>query len=136
MSAEKSPRRSLFALIADLPGFLVDLFKSELELLKKEITDKLKLAGVGIGLLLLAASLAFFALAIFVAAAVLGLAEVLPAWAAALIVGGILLLLAVLLVLGGVASLKRSNPPTPTATIASVKQDVDAITGSGKRGSS
>ncbi|MGV8970029.1 MAG: phage holin family protein [Microbacteriaceae bacterium] len=135
MSVDQSPRRSLFKLIGDLPGFLVDLVKSELELLKKELTDKLKLAGVGIGLLVVAASVAFFALAVFIAAAVLGLSEVLPGWVSALIVGGALLLIAALLVLAGVTSLKRSNPPTPQNTIASVKKDVDAITGSGKRGS-
>lgn len=135
MSSDQSPRRSLFKLVADLPGFLVDLFKSELELLKKELTDKIKLAGVGIGLLAVAATFAFFAAAVLVAAAVLGLAEALPGWAAALIVGGALLLLTALLALLGVMSLKRSTPPTPTATIASVKKDVDAITGTGKRGS-
>jgi hypothetical protein len=135
MSSDQSPRRSLFKLIADLPGFLVDLFKSELELLKKEITDKIKLAGVGLGLLAVAATFAFFMTGVLVAAAVLGLAEALPGWAAALIVAGVLLLLTSLLAFLGVMSLKRSTPPTPTATIASVKKDVDAITGTGKRGS-
>jgi uncharacterized oligopeptide transporter (OPT) family protein len=133
VSEEKVARRSLFALIGDLPGFLVDLIKSELELLKKELTDKLKLAGVGIGLLAVAATFAFFAVAVFIAAAVLGLAEAVPGWAAALIVGGSLLLITLLLALFGVMSLKRSSPPTPTTTIASVKKDVGAITGTGKR---
>jgi hypothetical protein len=135
VSSDQSPRRSLFKLISDLPSFVVDLFRSELELLKKELTDKLKLAGVGIGLLAVAATFAFFAAAVLVTAAILGLAETLPGWAAALIVAGALLLLTAVLVLLGVMSIKRSTPPTPTATIASVKKDVDAITGTGKRGS-
>jgi len=135
MTDSAPARRSLFALIADLPGFLVSLAKSELELLKKELIDKLKHAGIGIGLIVAAATFAFFAAGVFVTAGILALAQVLPGWAAALIVGGALLLITGLLVFAGVAQLKRGTPPTPTRTIASVRNDVNAITGIGKRGS-
>jgi hypothetical protein len=134
---ENAPgKRSLFALIADLPGFLVALAKSEIDLLKKELTDKLKHAGIGIGLVAAAATFAFFAAGVFVAAGILALAEVLPGWAAALIVGGALLVITGALGYAGVVQLKRGTPPTPTRTIASVRDDVNAITGIGKRGSS
>ena len=59
----------------------------------------------------------------------LGLAEVLPAWAAALIVGGALLLLAGILVAVGIAQLKRGLPPTPTDTIESINEDVRIVRG-------
>ena len=59
-----------------------------------------------------------------------------PAWAAALIVGGILLVLAALIGLVGYGQLKRGVPPTPTETIDSVKEDVRAIRGLRKRGNS
>ena len=132
-SAEPTTKRSIFRLIGDLPGYIVDLVKSELEQLKQEVVGKLKAAGIGIGLLVGASAFLFFALGVFTAAAILGLATVLPGWAAALIVGGALLIIAVVLVLIGVGLLKKGVPPAPTETIASVKKDVDAFKGTGKR---
>jgi hypothetical protein len=126
-------KRSLLSLISDIPGLLSDLVRQEIEQLKQELTNKLKLAGVGIGLIAVAGAFVFSAIAVFTAAAVLGLATVLPAWAAALIVGGVLLLLAALLIAVGVANVRKSAPLTPTNTISSVKQDVTVITGTGKR---
>ena len=133
---EPAPKRSLFRLIGDLPTLLMDLVRGEIESLKQELLDKLKHAGVGIGLLVGAATFAFFALLVLIAAAVLGLATVLPAWASALIIGGGVLLIAVILALVGVASLKKGVPPAPTETIKSIKKDVRAIKGIGKRANS
>ena len=130
--AAEPRKRSLFSLIADIPGLITRLVREELEQLKQEIIGKLKHAGIGIGLLAGAGAFLFFALAVFTTAAILGLATVLPAWAAALIVGGALLLIAVILVLIGVANLKQGGP-TPTKTISSVKKDVNALKGVGKR---
>lgn len=126
-------KRSLFTLISDIPGLITELVRNELEQLKQEILGKLKHAGIGVGLLAGAAGFLFFALAVFVAAGILGLATVLPAWAAALIVGGVLLLIAAILVAIGVANLRAGVPPAPTKTIISVKKDVNAIKGIGKR---
>lgn len=128
-----APKRSLFKLIGDLPTLVVDLFRAEIESLKQEFTDKLKNAGIGVGLIAAAATFAFFALLVLLAAAVLGLATVLPAWAAALIVGGVILIIAVILLLVGVATLKKGVPPMPTTTIDSVKRDVSVITGTVRR---
>ena len=128
-----APKRSLFKLIGDIPTLLIDLVRGEIESFKQELVGKLKLAGVGIGLLIGALSILLFALLVLTAAAILGLATVLPAWAAALIVGGALLLIAVILALVGVASLKKGVPPAPTETIKSIKKDVRTIKGTGKR---
>ena len=133
MSANETPKRSLFKLIADLPTYIVELVKSELEQLKSEIVGKLKMAGIGIGAFVVAGAFAFFALGVLVAAAILGLATVLPGWAAALIVAGVLLLITGILVVLGINLLKKGTPPTPTDTIASVKEDVNAFKGTGKR---
>lgn len=129
----KPPKRSLFSLIGDLPRLLVDQVRNEIELLKKELTDKIKHAGIGIGLLVGAGAFAFFFALVLTAAGILGLATVLPAWAAALIVAGVLLLITVLLALVGIAQLRRSTPATPEKTITSIKQDVRTIQGTGKR---
>jgi len=133
MSEKDLPKRSLFKLIGDLPGYLVELLRSEIELLKAELIEKAKHAGIGVGLVAGGAFFGFFAFAVLLAAAVLGIATALPAWLAALIVGGALLLITGILVLIGVNQLKRGTPPVPTETIASVKKDVNAIKGIGKR---
>lgn len=130
---EVPPRRSLLKLISDLPTLVTDLIRGELDSLKKEITDKLKHAGIGAGILVGAAVFAYIALFVLIAAAVLGLATVLAPWAAALIVGVIILIIAVVLALVGIKSLKKGVPPAPTQTIKSLKKDVGAIKGTGKR---
>jgi uncharacterized membrane protein len=129
---ERARSRSLFALISDLPRLIITLLKAELAHLKAEFAEKAKYAGVGIGLMVFAAALAFFALGTLVAAAVLGLAVVLPGWLSALIVAVALLLVAGLLVLLGVSSLKRMNGVAPQRTIASVKEDTEAFKGLGR----
>ncbi|MEQ1735036.1 MAG: phage holin family protein [Rhodoglobus sp.] len=129
-------KRSLFALIGDIPRLITDLVRSEIEGLQKELIDKAKHAGVGIGLLVGAGAVVFFAIGVFTAAGILALSLVLPAWAAALIVGGALLLIAALLVAVGITQVKRGTPPTPTKTIDSIKQDVRAIKGIRKRATS
>ncbi|MFF2050725.1 phage holin family protein [Leifsonia sp. NPDC058194] len=124
--------KSLVELISDLPRLLIDLIKAELAHLKAEFAAKAKYAGVGIGLFAVAAAFLFFALGVLVAAAILGLAVVLPGWAAALIVFGALLILAALLVLLGVGSLKKIQGVAPQKTIDSIKEDADALKGLGK----
>ncbi|WP_168914697.1 phage holin family protein [Microcella flavibacter] len=126
---QSSERKGLFALIADVPRLIGDLVRAEIQAAKDEIAGKLKAAGIGVGLLVGAGLFALFALMVLLAAAVLGLATVLPAWAAALIVGGALLLIAVIIALIGVSALKRGVPPMPTDTMDSVKEDVRAVRG-------
>ena len=126
-----APKRSLISLITDLPSLFGDLVRGEIESLKAELVEKLKHAGIGIGMLVVAGVFAFFATGVFTAAGILGLAEVLPAWASALIVGGALLVITVILALIGVSQVKRGTPPTPNKTITSIKKDVDVIKGIG-----
>ena len=122
-------RRSLFTLIGSIPTLLVDLVRNEIESLKDEIVGKLKNAGIGIGLLAGAVFFALFAVMVLIATAILGLATVVPAWLAALIVGVVILLVAAILALVGIRSLKRGVPPAPTHTIESIKKDVRTIKG-------
>lgn len=122
------PKRSLISLLGDLPGYFMELVRSEIEQLKQELIHRATQAGVGIGLIAAALTVLFLALTTFVAAAVLGLAEVLPAWAAALIVGGALLLIGGILVAIGVSQIKRGSQG-PTDSIDSIKHDVRVIKG-------
>lgn len=130
---ETRAKRSLFTLIGDIPGLITALVRGEIESLKEELLGKLKLAGVGIGLIAAGLTFAFFALLLLLTAAVLGLATVLPGWASALIIGAIVLLVAATLALVGVASLKKGSPPTPTSTLKSIQKDVDTIKGTERK---
>ena len=130
---DRAKKRSLINLIASLPGLLVELVKSELDQLKQELLRKLKHAGIGVGFLATAGVFAFFAVGVLTAAAILGLAVVVPGWLAALIVAALLLVFVAVFVLVGINQLKKGNPE-PTETISSVRRDVRVIKGTVKRG--
>lgn len=125
-------RKSIFQLIGDLPGLVGQLIRDEIAQIKKELTDKLKEVGIGVGLFAAAAFFGFFLFAVLLTAAILGLAVVLPAWLAALIVAAVLFVIMAVLVLIGVNRLKKGVPPLPEQSIESVKDDVRAIKGMGK----
>ncbi|MGD8193588.1 phage holin family protein [Herbiconiux sp. P18] len=129
---DKKARRSLVSLLAELPTLIIQLLKDEIENLKRELTAKLAKLGIGVGLFVAAALLAFFAFATLIAAAVLGIATALPAWLAALIVGVALLIIAGILVLIGVRSLKKGLPPVPEESIESIKKDLNTVRGLGQ----
>ncbi len=132
---EASPRkRSLFELIGELPDRVSELVHREIELVKAEMTAKLKALGAGGGLLVGAVVVLLFMVGVLLTAAVLGLAEVMPGWAAALVVAGVLLIIAVVVGLIGYRILKRGVPPVPSEAIDSLQRDLRAIRGIGKRG--
>lgn len=122
-------RRSLFALIGDLPSLIVGLVRAELEQFKAELSAKGQRIGVGVALIVLAVSFAFFGLAVLVAVAVLALALVLPAWLAALIVAGALFVLALLLVLIGRGRIQAGLAKNDLDV--NLRRDLDAFKGEG-----
>jgi uncharacterized membrane protein YqjE len=125
-------RQSLIALIRELPGLLVRLAKAELQQFTTALKAKLLQAGIGIALFLVAAFFALTGFWVLVVAAVLGLAEVLAPWLAALIVAVVFLVLAGVLALLGVGRLKKGLPPVPKESVDSVKEDLDAVKGVGR----
>lgn len=129
-------KRSVFALIADIPTLVGDLVQREIELVKAEITAKLKALGIGVGFIAVALVVLLGMLGVLLTAAILALSLVMPGWAAALLVAGVLLVIAIVLALVGVRILKRGIPPLPTESIDSVRRDIRAIRGIGKRGAS
>lgn len=133
MNDDATSRKSVFALIADLPRLVIGQVKNEIEQLKSELIAKLKHAGIGVGLFAGAGLVAFFLFAVLIAAAILAFATIVPGWLAALIVAGILLVIVIVLVLVGLRQVKQGIPPAPTETIKSIKKDVNAIKGVGKR---
>lgn len=133
-SSPRARRRGLFELLADVPELVASLVQREIELIKTEVVGKLKALGIGVGLLAGAGLVLLGMLGVLLTAAVLALAQIMPGWLAALLVAAVLLLLALLLGLIGYRVLKRGIPPVPTESIDSLKRDLRAIQGIGKRG--
>ncbi|MEY4533192.1 MAG: hypothetical protein RI926_961, partial [Actinomycetota bacterium] len=57
---KENTERSLFGLLRDLPGLLMDLVRAEFEQLKREMARKLKNLGVGAILIVIALTLLSF----------------------------------------------------------------------------
>ena len=135
--AGSAPRKkSLFELIADVPTLVTDLVQREIELVKTELVAKLKALGIGAGVIAVALLVLLAMLGVLLTAAILALSLVMPGWLAALLVAAVLLIIAVILGLIGYRILKKGVPPVPTESIDSIKRDIRAIKGIGKRGAS
>ena len=100
------------------------LVRREAELATIELKAKASKMGAGVAMLGAGAALIVFAIGTFVAAAVLALAIVLPAWAAALVVGVVLIAVAALLFVFGRARLRAATPLAPTETLETVREDI------------
>lgn len=109
------------------------LVRDEIRLAQLEITAKAKKTGTGLGLFGGAGLFAWFGLGALVAAAILGLATVLDAWLAALIVGAALLLIAGIVGLLGRKEVAQAGPPLPETAIAEAKADVRAVKQAARR---
>jgi hypothetical protein len=100
------------------------LVHQEVELAKAELVQKGKRAGTGAGLFGGAGIVAVFGIGALVAAAIAGVANLVPVWAAAVMVGAVLLAAAGVLALTGKKEFKEGTPPVPTQAVESTKEDV------------
>ena len=114
-------------LISQLTDQLSRLVRDEARLAQAEVTQKAKRFGVGAGLFGGAGLMGFFGLAVLISAVVLALAEVLPAWLAALIVAVVLFAVAGVLALVGRKDVQQASPPLPTQAMAGVQADVATV---------
>lgn len=131
ISNDTDDKKSVFKLIGEIPGLITTLIRDEIAQLRSELVSRLKAAGIGIGLFAAAAIFLNFAVWILLAAAILGLANAVPPWLSALIIGVVLLVIAVVLALVGLSRVKKGVPPVPETAIESVKSDVKAFKGTG-----
>ena len=121
------PRPSIGELVSSLSEQMSQLIRNEIRLAKAEMKQKATQAGIGIGLFVVAGVLAFFGLGTLVATAVLGLANAVAPWLAALIVALVLFVIAAVLALIGKSALGRGVPPVPAKAQESIKADVAAV---------
>ena len=121
--------QTLGALVHQLSQEIPELVRSEIRLAQAEVAEKGKRAGVGIGMFSVAGLLAFFALAALVTTAILGLANVVDAWLAALIVALVLLAAAAVAGLMGKNKVGAATPAAPERAIHGIKEDIATVKG-------
>jgi MFS family permease len=114
-------------LVSRLSQQMSTLVRDEIRLAQLDLTEKGKRVGVGAGALGGAGAIAYLAAATLIAAAVLGLAEAVPSWLSALIVGLVLLVVAGVLALFGKKKVQSATPPVPTEAVEGLKQDVQTV---------
>jgi uncharacterized membrane protein YqjE len=103
------------------------LVHDELALAQVEAKQKAKNLGVGLGMFGVSGVLAFFGAGCALAAAILGLAHVVSAWLAALLVAAALFVVAGIVALTGKKGVQHGSPPIPTQAVESTKADVAAV---------
>ena len=101
--------------------------RKEIQLAQVELQEKGKRAGIGAGLFGGSGLVGLYAVGALVAAAILGLAEAVDPWLAALIVGLVLAAVAGVLALTGKKQVEQATPPAPEQAIDSTKRDIDEV---------
>lgn len=114
--------RSITTLLSDLASETILLIRQELALLKAELHEKFSRVGQGATALGAGALIAYSGWLVLLAAAVLGLATVLPAWLAALIVALVALAIGGALVYIG-KSRFDADSLMPQRTLRSLRED-------------
>lgn len=122
-----APAPSTAELIRRATDQLSTLVRDEIALARAEMSEKLAHAGKGAGLFGGAGLVALYGVFGVLAAAVLGLARVMPGWAAALVVGGFLLVVAGLMAALGRGQVRKATPPVPEAAVSGVRADIEAV---------
>jgi membrane protein len=126
---QTNDNKAVGELVQDLSQQTAALVRKELQLAQIELTEKGKRAGIGAGLFGTAGVIALYAVGVFIAAAVMGLATVIEPWIAAVIVGVVMLAAAGIASLVGKKQVEQAVPPAPEQAIQSTKRDVDEVKG-------
>jgi Putative Actinobacterial Holin-X, holin superfamily III len=115
--------RSIAELMRQLSEETATLVRQEIDLAKAEVTAKATRAGLGAGALGAAGLIGLYSLAALTACVIAALALAMPVWTAALIVTCVFAAIAGGLALAGRRQLSAAMPPTPEATVDTVKED-------------
>lgn len=123
---EPTAEQSLGQLVSKTMANISSLVRLEIELAKAELADQARQGAVGAALVAAAGFLAVVAFLLLSFAAVYGLAEVMPVWAAFLVVAGVYLLVAALF--GFVASRRFRELKGPERAIAEANKTKELLT--------
>lgn len=114
---------SIGRLVSGLLSDISLLVRQELRLAQAETAEKLEQAQSGLYAVITGLLAAFCALLILLQALVIGLAKVMPAWAASLAVGVVLAIIALILVRQGAKNLQPRNL-VPERTLRAGRQSI------------
>jgi len=114
--------RSLGELFAELTQEITTLVRQEAELFKTEMTHKATRAGKNVAMIAAGGIVAYTGVLALVAFVIIALANVMPWWASALLVGVVLAAIGGFLAMKGINALKHANL-APEQTIESLKED-------------
>ena len=121
-----SPQPSLGTLLTSMFDDATTLFRQEIQLARLELGHKLQRAAGGATKLLSGALLAYLGLVTLVIVGLLALANVLPLWAAGVVMGLLVIVIGGVLVQSGRNSL-RNLSIIPQQTVASTQADVAMV---------
>lgn len=117
---------SVGRLLTQLVDDVAVLIRKELALAGSEVSHSIEQAKAGVGGLVGGGAVLYAGMLFLLLAATLGLAEVMPAWAAALIVGGAVSLVGLIMFQGGKSRMQPSAF-TPDRTKRAVRDDAEMI---------
>jgi len=120
--AEVKEDRSLGQLFADLMNETRTLLQQEVRLAKTEMTEKASRVGRDITSLVIGGAIAYAGLLAIVAATAIGLANVVPDWLAALIVGLVVAGIGLVMIQQGRKTLTQEDL-NPRKTVESLQED-------------
>ena len=114
--------RPLGDLFSDLASDMSNLVRQEVNLAKLEVTQKAKYLGRNVGYLVVGGAVAYAGLLAVIAAIIMLLDRVMPAWGAALLVGVLVAGIAWLMIGKAMAALQQADL-TPRETVETLKED-------------
>jgi hypothetical protein len=114
--------RPLGDLFGDLAADMSNLVRQEVALAKLEVTQKAKYLGRNVGYLVVGGAVAYAGMLAVIAAIIMLLDRVMPAWGAALLVGVVVAVIAWLMIGKALAALQQADL-TPRETVETLKED-------------
>ena len=114
--------RSLGDLFSELMTETSTLVRQEVALAQAELTNKATRMGKNVGYLVVGGAVGYAALLVILAGVVVILANFIPLWASALVVGAVVAVVAFMLVSSALAELRKADP-VPRETVESIKED-------------
>jgi uncharacterized membrane protein YqjE len=113
--------RSISDVLRDIATNIQEIVRSEIQLARVELTEEGRKFAVGARALAVGGVVALYGIGFVLLAALFALELVLPAWAAAIILGAVLLVGAWIAVSAGLSRLKQLK--APVKTMQTVKED-------------
>jgi uncharacterized membrane protein YqjE len=118
--------RSLGQLLTDITNDLSTLLRKEIQLARVETMEKASQATQSIVLMVAGGLVAYTGVIALVIGIIVALANWMPLWVSALVVGVVLAIIGFVLIQSGRGSLKRMSV-VPEKTIESIKEDAEMV---------